>query len=108
MCVTDSGTPARPRDAGRAAGGPQPCPGSLSAIQLVDELGSPLANVTVRVLQTGATPQQMTTDGSGILCLNVPPGTTLDVEIPNIHEVRAGDSTTTGSGRHFRTASGGP
>jgi hypothetical protein len=83
------------------------CPLGASAIQLIDELGLPMAGVTVRVTAGGVT-TTATADGSGLVCLSHPPGTSVTVELADMHEGSAGESTVTSSGTHFRAGGTGP
>ena len=95
---------------GNPAGKPvQTCPYATgSEILIVDEIGLPLANTAVTVTPSGGAASSATTDATGKICLSLPPGTPVQVEIVNMHEANPGDSTTTGSGRHFATNGTGP
>jgi hypothetical protein len=84
------------------------CPTTGSEILIVDEIGIPLASTTVTVQPSGQSPFSTTTDGTGKICLSSPPGTSVQIQVPNIHEAAPGDSTTTSSGRHFVTNGTGP
>jgi hypothetical protein len=74
---------------------------------LIDELGRPMAGASVQVT-IGGTTSTMTADGSGSICFSSPPGTNVQIELSETHEAMAGDSTTTGSGHHFRSGGTGP
>jgi hypothetical protein len=78
-----------------------------SAVQVVDELGMPIAGVTVNVT-IGGTSSTPSTDSSGTLCFSFPPGTSVQVALSPMHEAHAGDSTTTPSGHHFKAGGTGP
>jgi hypothetical protein len=86
----------------------QVCPGFQSSIVIIDELGRPVQNTSVRVAVSGGPPQTMTTDSSGRICFHQPPGTAVQVEVLDTHEAAAGHSTTTASGRHFGHLAPGP
>jgi hypothetical protein len=90
-----------------AAGAVGPCPLAQSSILIIDELGIPLANATVQVTQGGAT-SPGTTDANGFLCFSSPPGTALQIQVDEIHEIGPGDSTSTASGQHFSANGTGP
>ena len=112
MCHTGTSSPAAPSSSPAAAapvlGGPVACGGVLaSAILLIDELGIPLAGASVKVTVGGVT-STTTADGSGTVCFNVPPGTSVTVEHVDMHEARPGESTTTPSGHHFLAGGTGP
>jgi hypothetical protein len=112
MCHTGTRAPRRPSvspaAAAPASGAPVSCGGPFSsAIQILDEIGLPIAGATVRVTIGGAA-TTTTTDGSGIICFTRPPGTSVQVQLVDMHEARPGDSTTTPSGRHFRLNGTGP
>ena len=85
------------------------CPANiLSEIQLIDELGLPFRNQSVIIhLSSGGT-LNATTNADGKVSFNLPPGTTGEVELADIHESHSGDSTTTPSGRHFAANGTGP
>lgn len=81
---------------------------AASEILVVDELGLPIVSSTVTlILSTGAV-HNVTTDATGKVCLSLPPGTTGQFELANIHEAATGDSTTTPSGHHFAAGGSGP
>ena len=103
--------PPNPSSGSGAASPPSPivsCPHSQSEILLLDEIGLPFRNTAVVLhLSSGGT-FNTTTDGDGKICLNLPPGTTGEVELADIHEAASGDSTTTPSGNHFSLNGTGP
>src|ERR1700754_1816236 len=80
---------------------------NASAIQIIDELGLPIAGASVR-LTIGGGISTTSSDASGIVCFTQPPGTSVQVQLNEMHEARAGESATTPSGRHFRTMGPGP
>jgi hypothetical protein len=82
--------------------------GAASEILIVDEIGLPLGNTSVKLQLSGGGVHNVTTDANGKICLTLPPGTSGQIEIDNIHEAAPGDSTTTGSGRHFAAGGTGP
>ncbi len=87
----------------------QTCPYAQgSEILIVDELGIPLVSTSVTLRPSGGSALSATTDLNGKVCLSLPPGTSVQVEIGNVHEAGPGDSTTTSSGRHFSTGGTGP
>lgn len=106
MCDCGSSTPAPPVPSAPPSG-PVACGKHGSAVQLLDELGIPLAGATVDVTINGVT-SRMTADGTGTLCFADPPGTSVRVALADSHDVKAGDSTATPSGRHFRAGGDGP
>jgi len=79
-----------------------------SEILIVDEIGLPLANTAVTVRPSSGGTLSATTDATGKICLSLPPGTSVQIEIANVHEATPGDSTTTSSGRHFAANGTGP
>ena len=112
MCHTGTSSPpppsSSPASSAPVLGGPVSCGGPHpSAIQLIDELGIPMAGATVNVTIRGVT-TSMTADGTGTLCFSDPPGTSVTVEVVDLHETRPGESTTTPSGHHFRANGTGP
>lgn len=112
MCNCGTNQPPRPSQTqGSGAsgrGGSSQCGGtSASAILLIDELGLPLVNVSVRVT-IGGVSSTMTSDGSGNLCFTQPPGTMVQVQLADMHEAQPGESTTDSSGHHFRANGNGP
>src|SRR5260370_875003 len=112
MCHSGTSSPpvpsSTPAAAAPALGGPVSC-GAVhnSAILLIDELGIPMAGASVSVTVGGVT-SSTTADGSGIVCFSVPPGTNVSVQLVDMHEARAGESTTTPSGHHFLAGGTGP
>jgi|APLak6261659120_1056016.scaffolds.fasta_scaffold11428_1 hypothetical protein len=87
----------------------QACPyANGSEILIINEIGLPLVNTPVTVRISGGNATNATTDSNGKICLNVPPGTSVQVEIANVHEITPGESTSTGSGRHFAANGTGP
>jgi hypothetical protein len=84
------------------------CALSASEILIVDEIGLPLANVSVNVRPSGGGMFSTMTGADGRICLNLPPGTNVEVEVPETHEGRAGDSVSTPSGQHFAAGGTGP
>ena len=102
------GRPSSSGDAGAPATGPVgPCTHAQSSIQIVDELGLPLANAAVQVT-VGAAGASMMTDANGFLCFSAPPGTAVQLEIVDSHDFAPGHSTVTSSGHHFLTNGMGP
>src|SRR5262245_5607216 len=93
-------------DGGTPLGAVQGCGGS--EILVIDELGLPLAGVAVTVRPSSGSPINAGTDSSGKVCLNLPPGSSVQVDVGNIHETAPGDSITTPSGTHFRSGGTGP
>lgn len=83
------------------------CDHSVSEILILDELGDPFANTAVEC-NFGAGFTAASTDASGRICLSSPVGTVVDVRVPNVHEMAAGDGTTTPSGQHFTLRTSGP
>jgi outer membrane protein OmpA-like peptidoglycan-associated protein len=79
-----------------------------TVVSLVDELGLPLRNATVRVLVPGSTPEEVQTDVNGTIRPRVAPGSSFDVVVLDAHEGGAEDSLTTPSGRHFATGGVAP
>jgi hypothetical protein len=67
----------------------------------------PMAGATAQVTVGGAT-SSMTADSSGTLCFSVPPGTSVQIQLADMHESQPGESTSTPSGHHFRTNGTGP
>jgi hypothetical protein len=106
MSRRQSTTSPSSNNGGGPRGAVQTCSGS--EILIVDELGLPVASSAVIVRPGGGGPLNMTTDGTGKIRLNVPPGTSVEVEIADIHETAAGDSTNTASGQHFKAGGTGP
>lgn len=87
----------------------QSCPYAAgSEILIVDELGLPLRNTSVTLTETGGASHSATTDAAGKICLSLTPGTVIQIEVANVHEIAVGDSTTTSSGQHFAAGSAGP
>lgn len=111
MCQSGTSIPGRP---GATPGATAPAGGSTvacgshaSAILLIDELGRPMARAAVRVT-IGGTAADMRADASGMICFSVSPGTGVQLELVEAHEAGPGESTTTSSGKHFRTSGTGP
>jgi hypothetical protein len=74
----------------------------------MDELGLPLSGMAVTLrLSTGAV-LNSNVGADGKICLSVPPGTVVEVELALGHEVRGGEATTTPSGTHFSFNGIGP
>ena len=111
MCQCGTRNPQRPSQspgAGSSTGPPNPCVGAQrSGILLIDELGIPIASTAVR-LTIGGVVSNTSSDGNGYLLFTHPPGTSVTVELADMHEARAGDSTNTPSGQHFRANGTGP
>ena len=103
--------PPPPSSGSGAASPPSPitsCPLSQSEILLLDEIGLPFRNAAVIIhLSSGGT-LNTTTGADGEICLNLPPGTTGEVELVDTHEAASGDSTTTSYGNHFSLNGTGP
>lgn len=76
------------------------CRNSVSEILILDELGDPFANASLD-LNFGSGFHKATTDANGRIGLSSPVGTLVKVRVSNIHEMAAGDGTTTPSGHHF-------
>jgi hypothetical protein len=107
MCSCGTKTPVAPA-VGAPLGGPAACGGPhSSSVVLIDEIGLPMAGITVDVT-IGATTSPMTTDGSGTLCFTSPPGTSVTIKTGDAQEAKAGDSTSTPSGHHFKADGTGP
>jgi outer membrane protein OmpA-like peptidoglycan-associated protein/phage baseplate assembly protein gpV len=73
---------------------------------LLDELGLPLKNTSVKITYPDGRARPATTDDKGTFLARVKPEDSLDVEIVNCHEAALGDGITTASGTHF--PAGGP
>lgn len=112
MCSCGCNSPTSPTvgpGASSTGGGSiAPCPSAQSAIQVIDELGIPLANCPVTFRLSSGAVHSHTTDANGFVCLNLPPNTQGQLDISNVHEVRKGNATTTPSGQHFRVNGTGP
>lgn len=110
--MTNASNPVLPSSTPGAStppGAVQACPYAAgSEILIIDEIGLPLANTAVTLWPSGGGTLSATTDASGKVCLSLPPGTSIQVEVAQVHEVAPGDSTTTSSGRHFAANGAGP
>jgi len=112
MCHCGTSRPRRPSPTPRS-GAPARTPlascggTSASAIQIIDEIGLPIGGASVQLTIGGVT-STTTSDGNGIVCFTQPPGTSVRVQLVDMHEASAGESTRTPSGRHFRTNGPGP
>jgi len=117
MCGCGSSTPAPPSSSSSSTSSAPPttpatnpvvaCPHAGSELLLVDELGLPYKSVSVTIVMGGGS-HPGTTDATGKLCLSLPPGSSFDIELAETHEGGAGDSTSTGSGKHFSAGGTGP
>ena len=109
QCGTKKNTTPNAGNGGQpAAAAVQVCPGFQSSILVIDEIGLPMQNTSVKITIDGGAPQAFTTDTLGRVCFHKPPGTTAIVDVPDTHEAAAGQSTTTGSGKHFGHLMPGP
>jgi len=77
-------------------------------VSLVDELGLPLRKAKARLVMADGSTEDVTTDDQGKLRPRVPPGTSFDVIVYDVHEGAAGDSLATASGQHFAAGGDGP
>jgi hypothetical protein len=77
-------------------------------VALVDEIGAPLSRARVQIVLPDGTIEEVVTDDVGTLPPRVPPGTTFDVVVLDVHEGGIGDSLSTPSGQHFATGGDGP
>jgi outer membrane protein OmpA-like peptidoglycan-associated protein len=71
------------------------------AVHLVDELGLPLKNAKLQLVLPDGKTEDVSTDGDGVVRPRVPPGSSFDVVVKDVHEGGVGDSLTTPSGHHF-------
>lgn len=108
MCNCGCNIPAPPSSTAPTTNPVTTCALSQSEILVVDEIGMPFGNTAVTLHMSSGSTFNMTTDANGKICLSLPPGTTCEVELANIHEARAGDSTSTPSGQHFAAGGTGP
>lgn len=108
MCCLGSSSPAAPVVPGPVAPVIIACLLNSSEVLVIDELGLPMANQAVTLTLADGSVHNGSTGADGKLCLSLPPGTPVTVEIANTHEARAGDSTTTPSGQHFLANGTGP
>lgn len=84
------------------------CPLSASEILVVDEIGLPMAGVAVILRPASGGSFNTTTGADGKICLNLPPGSNVEVELASMHEAKAGESTSGASGQHFAAGGTGP
>lgn len=117
MCGCGTSAPSAPSSSGSSASSAPAaapatspvasCPHAASELLVVDELGLPYrsASVTVRI---GGGTFTSSTDANGKICLSLAPGTSFEIELAETHEGKAGDSTSTASGRHFSAGGTGP
>jgi hypothetical protein len=77
-------------------------------VVLVDEIGLPLRNAAVRLLLPNGRREEARTDDQGAIRPRVPPGSSFDVVVLDVHEAGAQDSLTTPSGRHFEAGGVAP
>jgi outer membrane protein OmpA-like peptidoglycan-associated protein len=77
-------------------------------VLVVDELGLPLRNAKAQLVMPDGTTENISTDGDGKIRPRVPPGTTFDVVLFDVHEGGPTDSLTTASGHHFAAGGDGP
>jgi hypothetical protein len=108
MCQCGTKKPNQPNGNAQVGNPIGVCPGKQSAVILMDELGLPIANKSVQVRLGGGAPQSLTTDSNGRICFMDAPGTTIEITVTDTHESKAGESTTTPSGHHFRYQGTGP
>ena len=111
MCQCGTRTPPKPSSSpGSGASPSKPVSCSVvhtSAIQLIDELGIPIANAFVDVTVEGMT-STVQADSTGTVSFKVAPGTTVTVQLAKMQEAQAGESTVTTSGHHFKAGGTGP
>ena len=77
-------------------------------VVIVDEIGLPLRNARAQLVMPDGTTEDVTTDADGSIRPRVPPGSSFDVIVHDVHEGNVGDSLVTPSGQHFEAGGDGP